>query len=963
MGAALICTSSLIAQEIPEPTGAVERQIAHERRLASQDDNPLGGLVFQSIGPTIMGGRVTDLEVSPKDPTEFYVAYASGGLFHTVNNGQTYTSLFDHEMVMTIGDIAVDWERNRIWIGTGENNSSRSSYSGFGMYLSEDGGKTWQHKGLEESHHIGRVILHPDDPKTLWVAVLGHLYSPNEERGVYKTSDGGMTWEKVLYVNENTGAVDMVIHPKNPNVLYAAMWHRERRAWNFVESGSESGIHKSKDGGATWELISGEGSGFAFGQGLGRIGLAITSDGKVIYALLDNQNRRPEDDKKKEGLQKKELRTMSKEKFLSLPKKNLEDFLKKNDFPKEFTADSILTLIRVDEIKPHHLVDYLEDSNRNLFDTDVIGAEVYARYDEGDYWVRTHEKFIDDLVYTYGYYFGQIRVSTTDNLKIFITGVPILKSSDGGKTFETINGDNQHVDHHALWVSPWKEGHLINGNDGGINISYDDGKNWMKVNSPPVGQFYTVSVDYDKPYNVYGGLQDNGVWVGPSTYKEGTSWQSVGQYPYKRIMGGDGFQVAVDRRDNKTVYTGYQFGHYYRFNKDGGKRTKVTPRHMLGERPLRFNWQSPIHLSVHNQDVFYFGSNKFHRSLTQGNSYDVTSHDLTSGGKKGDVSFGTLTTIHESPMKFGLIYLGTDDGHVYRSDDLGYHWHKIDGDLPENMWVSRVQASAHDTGRVYLTLNGYRWDHFDAYVFVSEDFGKNWKRIGIGLPREPVNVIKEDPVNENILYLGTDHGLYISMDRGGKFHYISQIPSVSVHDLAIQERDKDLLVGTHGRSIYKVSIKELQMLNEEMMAKGIHLFALPSVKYSKNWGKKMNNWKKAYEPEVRIPVYMQERGLAHAEIYFKEKLVAKYDADTLEKGLNYLKIDLSINEPYVDQIRKLYSMSKKKGEELEQAENDKYYLLAGDYKVRVLGSPGLKAPKVAKWVSDEQKLTIKGEKK
>lgn len=953
----------LQCQEVPHPTSAEERSIGFERRLAAMKNSLVGALPFQSIGPTIMGGRVTDVEVSPYDINEFYVAYASGGLFHTKNNGQSYNPLFDHEVVMSIGDIAVDWENDRIWVGTGENNSSRSSYSGFGMYLSEDGGKSWEHRGLEESHHIGRVILHPGDPNTLWVAVIGHLYSPSEERGVYKSTDAGKTWKKVLYIDENSGAIDLVIHPENPNVLYAAIWHRQRRAWNFIESGQQSGIYRSSDGGESWELKSGDGSGFAMGEGIGRIGLAMSSKGKVVYAIVDNQNRRPEKEITRKGLQKEELREMTKEDFAEVDDNELKKYLNKFGFPKELTADSLYKMVANNEINPHHLVDYVEDANRNLFDTEVVGAEVYAAYDGADYWVRTHEKYLDDLVYTYGYYFGQIRVSPNNREKFYIVGVPILKSEDGGKTFESINGDNQHVDHHALWVSDKHDGHLINGNDGGINISYDDGKNWLKVKSPPVGQFYTVNVDYKKRYNVYGGLQDNGVWYGPSDYSEGVAWEGTGNYPYKRILGGDGFQIAIDRRDNKTVYTGFQFGHYFRFNRYGGKKKKVTPRHELGEHPLRFNWQTPIHLSKHNQDVFYIGSNKFHRSLDRGDSYDFTSRDLTYGGKKGDVAFGTLTSIHESPLKFGLIYVGTDDGNVYRSDDLGYHWVNLNEGLPNDLWVSRIQASAHDTSRVYLALNGYRWDNFDAYVYVSDDLGKNWKKIGQNLPLEPVNVIKEDPVNEDLLYVGTDHGLYISLDRGDHFHYANELPAVAVHDLVVHEREHEVVVGTHGRSLYKAGLGELQKMDTEILQKSIHLFEVSSVKYNEKWGKKMNNWKEAREPKLIVPVYVKQPGIASVSIWYKGKPISgSYGMDTVRTGINYLEVDLSVSEVWIDKAKKLYVNSDDELK-LEKAENGKYYLLPGKYETSVSGSPGFELSKRATHISNNRKFEIKDDKK
>ena len=585
----LLITSIINGQNAQPPfTPAEKRLKGFEKRQALADQSIVNGIKFRSAGPSVFSGRVSELEVSPSDPSHFYVAYSSGGLWKTENNGTSFEPMFESEAVMTIGDIAVDWQRNVIWIGSGEVNSSRSSYAGVGMYKSTDEGKTWQHMGLSETHHIGRIILHPTDPNTLWVAALGHLYSPNEERGIFKTTNGGKTWTKTLYVNPNAGAVDLVIDPTNPNILYAATWERERRAWNFVEGGNGSGIYKSTDGGKTWSLLNKPKSGFPTGEGVGRIGLAIAKEkGKtVLFAALDNYFRRPKEKEEEEDLlTKNKLREMSKDDFLKLKKYQITDYLASNNFPRKYSADKVIKKIEKGEITPATLVEYTENANSLLFDTPVIGLEVYRSDNEGKSWKKTHEKYLDGVYYSYGYYFGQIRVNPSNPDKLYIMGVPVIRSDDGGKNWKSINGDNVHVDHHALWVNPNRAGHIILGNDGGVNISYDDGEKWIKCNTPAVGQFYYVAVDMAKPYNIYGGLQDNGVWMGPSTYEANTRWHSSGKYPFKSIMGGDGMQVAVDTRDNKTVYTGFQFGNYFRVNTQNGKRKYITPKHELGEHP------------------------------------------------------------------------------------------------------------------------------------------------------------------------------------------------------------------------------------------------------------------------------------------------------------------------------------------------------------------------------------------
>ena len=936
----LLLTASIIWAQPENPpiaTPADQRLEGFQQRQALWENSLVRNIKFENIGPTVFSGRVTDIDVNPDDPTHFYVAYASGGLWFTHNNGTTFEPLFDDEMVMTIGDIAVDWKNEIIWIGSGENNSSRSSYAGVGLFRSADKGKTWTHQGLPESHHIGRIILHPSDPNTLWVAALGHLYSPNEERGVFKSIDGGKSWAKVLYVNDNTGAIDLIIDPDNPEVLYASTWHRERRAWNFVESGSGSGIYKTSDGGENWQLLTTKESGFPTGKGVGRIGFDLSrQNGKtLIYALLDNYDRRPPEDKDDaDVLVKNDLRDMTPEDFLKLNKTQIADFLSDNNFPKKYSADTILTLVKEGVITPLALVEYLEDANSLLFDTPVIGAEVYLSEDEGKSWKKTHDNYIDRLYNSYGYYFGCLRVSPLDDQKVYITGVPILRSADGGKEWKNINGDNVHVDHHALWISPERAGHLILGNDGGINISYDDGENWIKCNSPSVGQFYTVAIDMAEPYNVYGGLQDNGVWKGAHTYEANTGWHGSGRYPYQSILGGDGMQIQVDFRDNKTVYTGFQFGNYYRLNSESGKRKRITPKHELGQRPFRWNWQSPIHLSRHNQDIVYFGANVMHRSLDQGDSFKAISGDLTKGGIKGDVAFGTLTSIDESPLQFGLIYTGSDDGLIHVSPDGGVSWNKISDELPQDLWVSRVEASNHDKSRVYCALNGYRWDHFDAYVYRSDDQGASWIRIGTDLPAEPVNVVLEDPVNEDIIYVGTDHGLYISLNRGETFMgFGGEMPRVPVHDLVIQPREKHLLVGTHGRSFYKADIAQVQTMDAALLDKELHVFAIPAtgMRASSGWGNRNADWAEFAKAELDIIFYAGMAGTVDVQIRYGDLVLFK-DQIEAEKGVNYYQYSLKIDPDIAEEYEKALQEEEEKAE-VSKRDDKNYYLGKGTYTV------------------------------
>jgi photosystem II stability/assembly factor-like uncharacterized protein len=882
---------------------------------------------FKSIGPSIMSGRVVDFAVNPNNPIEFYVGYASGGLWHTNNNGTSFTPVMDSSPTQNVGCVAVDWQNGTIWVGTGEVNASRSSYAGIGLLKSDDKGKTWQNMGLTDSHHISSILINPTNPNEVIVGAVGHLYSTNDERGVFKTTDGGKTWNKTLFINDETGIIEISANPKNFNTMYATAWDKDRKAWNFDGSGEGSGVYKSTDAGSTWAKVSTENSGLPIGKGMGRMGTAVVDD-NTVYLIVDNQFHRKEDAKKEETdmLTKDDFKKMDVAAFLALDDKKLNQFLKMNGFQEKYRSENVKQMVRVGTVKPEDLAKYLEDANSALFDTPVIGAEVYKSTDGGKTWKKTHDGFLDDLYYSYGYYFGKIHVDPSDANKIYVYGVPILKSADGGKTFESIDADNVHADHHALWINPKMSGHLIDGNDGGVNISYDDGKTWIKNNSPAVGQFYSVNIDHEKNYNVYGGLQDNGVWVGPHDYEANPGWLQNGKYPYEFIFGGDGMQVQIDSRNSKIVYTGFQFGNYYRLNRNGAEPVYIQPKHELGDSPYRFNWQTPILLSSHNQDILYLGGNKLMRSMNQGDDWTAISEDLTQGGKPGKVAYGTLATISESPFQFGLLYTGSDDGLVYVSKDGGGNWTKISDSFPKDLWVSRVIASSHKKERVYVTLNGYRWDNFKPYVYVSENYGATWRDISSNLPTSSINVIKEDPVNENLLYLGTDNGAYVSFNRGESWEVFSkELPNVAVHDLVIQPEAKHLVLGTHGRSIYIADISLLQKLNETNRNEVV-LAEIDSLNFSPRWGRKFSTWGEVFEPKVKIQFYSPQAGKATISIKTEDGKELKSLFIETVKGVNIIEYDLSISE-------KGMKVLEKENVKIKKAENGKYYLPKGQYKL------------------------------
>jgi photosystem II stability/assembly factor-like uncharacterized protein len=725
------------------------------------------------------------------------------------------------------------------------------------------------------------------------------------------------------------------------------MWAKDRKAWKFDGSGATSGIYKSTDGGETWSLVTTAASGFPTGADAGRIGLALgQKNGKTVaYAVLDNQGSKPKKDGaavEEEGLKKDLFKTITKEDFLKLDKKQLGAYLKANDFSDKIKVDNLFDLIKSDKVKPVALFDFVDAGDDGFANRNGIkGAEVYRSDDAGKTWTKTHEGSVDDLFFTYGYYFSQIRVHPTNSDKLYVMGFHAVTSDDGGKTWKNLDKDNVHADHHALWINPNRAGHILNGNDGGLNLSYDDGKTWFKLNSPPVGQFYHVNVDMAEPYNVYGGLQDNGVWFGSSKTEPNVDWQDSGQNEFRRIMGGDGMQTMIDTRDNTTVYTGFQFGVYARVNTkntSGGRPKFITPKHELGDKPLRFNWQTPIWLSVHNQDVLYFGANRLYRSFDKGDNWEAISDDLTRGRKAGNVPYGTLATIHESPLKFGLLYAGSDDGFIHVSKDGGNSWKKISDNLPQNMWVSRVHASAHDKATVYASLNGYRWDDFNAYLYVSNNYGDTWERIGTDLPVEPINVVKEDPKNANLIYVGTDHGLYISIDKGRTFNLMdNNLPAVAVHDLIVHPRDKELIVGTHGRSMLIADVQHIQQLDNQTLAKDIVVFDVKKMRQT-GWGNKRSVWQEMKPVNAIIPIYSKANSTANISIKAGKELILKSIKSELKKGLNYIDFEMNFDEKQTPQYSVFLNDKKEKDAkaiELKKADDGKFYLQKGKYTIEV----------------------------
>lgn len=817
LAAGLLSFGSLQAQDI-KPTTEKALQESLDKHKAMLASTPLKDFKARNVGPTNMSGRIVDIEVA-NDGLTFYVAAASGGIFKTEDNGQSFAPIFDHQGALGIGAMALSKSDNNIlWVGTGEDNSSRSTYAGNGIHKSTDGGKTWEHIGLIHSQHIGQILIHPTNPDIVWVGSMGGLYSKNKERGLYKTTDGGKTWKKTLYIDDNTGIIDIQIHPTNPDVLLAASWERFRQAHDFIGNGKGSAIWRSEDGGDTWKKAV---EGFPQDEFVGRIGFDFSlSNPSVVYALLDNQGKsdKPAPEPRRRGNQPQEENPLKLEDFkdmtldqaLALDDKKLESLARRSQFSSKYTPAEIKRQLKTGKITPAQISNYnggAVDANAAMFGQPIKGAEVYRSEDTGKSWKKVSESDISRLYNSYGYYFGEIRVSTSDENEVFVLGVPLLVSRDGGKNFNRTDSiGDPHSDHQAMWIDPKDSKHILLGNDGGLYRSYGGGARWDHMNTQmPISQFYSVMVDQATPYTIYGGMQDNGVWYGKSTNKPEDPWEP--------LFGGDGMVVAVDTRDNDIVYTGSQFGNYARINKKTGERRRITPGHDIGNAPNRWNWRTPAELSYHNQDIVYMGSQYVYQSFDQGNTWTTISPDLTKNQKSGNVPYATLSVVEESPLEFGTLYAGSDDGNVWITRNNGGNWTSLNAGLPQDRWVSSISPSKYKEGRVYITLNGYRSDEFNTYVFKSEDYGKTWSSIKANLPEEATNIIIEDPKMSNILYLGTDHGLYVSMDEGNNWNlFQGEIPNVAIYDMVIQERENHLIVGSHGRSVYVVDLKQIHEL-------------------------------------------------------------------------------------------------------------------------------------------------------
>ncbi len=804
-------------------------------------DKVLGSLTFRALGPYRAGSWVTCFAV-PESPLKehlytFYVGARNGGLWKTVNSGTTFESVFDGHDYLSIGAVALAPSNpDIIWVGTGEAHNARSSHRGDGVYRSADAGKTWVFMGLRDSHHIARIVIHPKNPDIVYVAAMGHLFTPNAERGVFKTTDGGKTWATVLFLNDSVGVIDLTLNRQNPDILYAAAYEKYRHAWTFEESGPRSGIYKTTDAGATWTKLEG---GLPSGK-IGRIGLDIfDKNPNILYALIENANGRPST--------KEEL---ARDQKLGLPPQQR-----------------------------------------------IIGSEMFRSDDGGATWRRMSPEN-KDLSGKAAYSFNMVRIDPNDASKVFITGVALGQSNDSGKTWVNLDWPpttfaSMFGDVRTVWIDPQNSDRLLIGSDGGVHVTYDAGKTIDHFNNLPLGEFYAIGLDREDPYNIYGGLQDHDCWKGPSNGWSGevsiSDWVTVGE--------GDGMYNVVDWETGRWVYNCREFGSHGRLDQKLGLRADIMPRRPEGQPPLRFNWVVPIAMSPHNSDVIYTGAQVLLRSMHRGDDWREISPDLTTNDSvktkgRNNVTFCTITTIAESPVAPGLIWVGTDDGKVWVTRDGGANWRDVTANVaqaggPADSWVSRVLPSAKFEGTAYVAKTGFRNDDSRPFLYKTADFGATWTAVTAGLPEFPVNVVVEDRKNPDLLFCGTDGGVWVSIDAGRSWlPFKSNMPSVPVNDLQVHPRENDLVVATYGRGLYITDISPLQEMNAKMLGEDIHVFDIkPKARYETPV---FGNYKLLGDREPATP---NEPGTIAIHYYLK---------NTLKE-----KVKVSVSDPYGEVLNTL----------------------------------------------------------
>ncbi len=751
-----LTVTTVWAQSVPA-TGA-DKISAFSRQQSLISASPFKNLSWRNVGPDNISGRCTEVAGISGKRNIIYASFATGGFWRTMDGGETWTPLFDQQGTQSVGSFAIAPSNTQvIYLGTGEANIFRASLPGMGMYKSTDGGLSWKHIGLENTGTIARIVVHPSNPDIVYAAASGNEWSYNADRGVYQSTDGGKTWKRILGSDDHTGAIDLVMDPSDPNTLLASTWNRIRRRWSDPVPEDGDHIYKTTDGGKTWAVSD---NGLPQTKFTGRIGLHFSrSNPNIVYASVDNHS----------------------------PKRE----------PRAGELDPYG--------RPIQVIPY--------------GLQVWRSDDKGNNWrkVSTEDDKLERFAGTYGWVFGQIRVDPNDENTVYIMGVPIAKSTDGGKTFQVMRASDKasdpiHGDHHALWIDPADSKYLINGNDGGVVVSYNGGKRWYNFfRKIPTTQFYNITYDMKTPFNVVGSVQDEGSFMGSVRNTFGQKPQGI--MAWDDAPGGEGTIIAMDPSNPDIMYASSFYGRLMRsdLSKTDSTRTRnIYPKKADDEQVHRGEWLAYTMLSPHDPKTIYHGFQYLFRSSDEGKTWTRISPDLTYNNpeKMGRTPYAinhqAITAIDESPLVKGLLYVGTDDGRVWVRKQEGADWAPIMKGIPQNAHVSRLVASAYDPATVYLTLSNRREDDHAVHIYRSRDYGANWESIAANLPTSPVNVVREDPKNRQVLYCGTDMGIYVSRDAGKSWMSLQANLSaaVSVQDLFVHPRDNVLVIATYGRGVW-----------------------------------------------------------------------------------------------------------------------------------------------------------------
>ena len=791
---------------------------------------------WRAIGPANMGGRVTDIDGVPGDPSTFYVSGADGGIFKTTNGGVSFNPIFENQRAYSIGALTIaPSDKNILWVGTGEGDPRNSVGYGWGVYKSIDGGMSWKHLGLKNTERIKRIVVDPKDPNVACVCALGKEWGPNKERGVFKTIDGGKTWEKILYIDENTGCADIAMETNNPRVMYAGMWTFRRKPWRFDDGGKNTALYRTMDGGQTWKKIM---NGLP-NKDMARPGVHIAqSEPNIIYLMTEFEG----------------------------------------------------------------------------------GGTAFKSDDRGENWKMVND---DPNINFRPFYYSDVRVDPNQPNVLFSISGRLSRSKDSGNTWEQI-AKTVHGDHQAIWIDPTNSKYILNGSDGGFQRSFDGGDSWEIINNIELSQFYQMEIDNKKPYNIYGGLQDNGTWVGPSNslYEAG-----ILKRHWKGLAYGDGYFAVPIPGEEHFVYTNLQGGVPFLVDSRYGNVQTIHPfpkivgsaGDAIEEHKYRFNWDSPIIISPHDPETVYFGGNVVFKSNNRGKSWEVISPDLTTNDKSKQRSSGgtiyqdntaaefhcTILYLAESPIQKGVIWAGTDDGNIQVTLDGGKSWSNLKSrikGLPEYSWISKIHASEHNAGTAIIVVDQHRMNDFRPYIFMTDDFGKTWKKITSNLPSDDyVKVVRQDPHNPNLLFAGMEHGIFASWNLGKSWEKINNnLPNVSVRDLRIQARDRDLVVATHGRGVFILDdIHPIEELKNSI-GKPIHLFPIREATLWNMYWRIENLGDRTYaakNPEygtyINFSLHKDAKSPVNIDILDKNgSLVTSLEMKEAKKGINRVVWDL-----------------------------------------------------------------------